>query len=114
MSWRNRKKYPKNWEELSLACRERANWCCEQCGIVQGTDRAKKRGKRFYQVTLQAAHLDRDPWNPNPRLIALCQDCHFKFDRIDNGQDARRARLRNIYRAMLCAGQLRLFIEEIQ
>jgi hypothetical protein len=29
---RNRHLYPKNWDEISRAIRDRANWRCEQCG----------------------------------------------------------------------------------
>jgi hypothetical protein len=31
-------------------------------------------------VVLEAAHLDHDPWNPNPRLAALCRSCHARYD----------------------------------
>ena len=27
-----------------------------------------------------AAHLDHDPWNPQPRLAALCPSCHARYD----------------------------------
>jgi hypothetical protein len=33
-----------------------------------------------YQVRLAAAHLDHDPWNPHPRLAALCPACHARYD----------------------------------
>lgn len=110
MSWKNRKKYPKNWEQMSLACREAANWRCEECGIAENEWRAGEQ--RIYQVKLQAAHLDHDPWNPNPRLKALCQDCHLKHDAPENGKKANRARKQNIRKAMLAAGQLEMFTEE--
>ncbi len=29
---------------------------------------------------LAAAHLDHDPWNPHPRLAALCPSCHARYD----------------------------------
>jgi hypothetical protein len=31
-------------------------------------------------VHLAAAHLDHDPWNPYPRLAALCPACHARYD----------------------------------
>jgi hypothetical protein len=33
-----------------------------------------------YTVYLAAAHLDHDPWNPAPRLAALCPSCHGRYD----------------------------------
>lgn len=104
MSWNNRKKYPKNWEELSKVCRDTANWKCEQCEIAEGEWQVGEH--RVYQVKLAAAHLDHDPWNPNPRLKALCPDCHFKHDAPENGKKALRTRRINIRNAMLKLGQL--------
>lgn len=33
----NRDRYPANWPEISYAIRLRAGWCCEQCGVRNGT-----------------------------------------------------------------------------
>lgn len=72
--------YPANWDELAWACKEAAGWCCEQCGIAHGTVVLSERTGEPYTVYLGAAHLDHDPWNPTPRLRALCPSCHGRYD----------------------------------
>ena len=72
--------YPDNWDELAWACKERARWRCEFCGIEQGTTVVSKRTGLVYPVYLAAVHLDHDPWNPTPRLAALCPSCHGRYD----------------------------------
>ena len=72
--------YPAKWEQLARACKERAGWCCEHCGIVHGVLTVSERTGVVYTVYLAAAHLDHDPWNPSPRLAALCQRCHGRYD----------------------------------
>lgn len=93
-------------------CRENADGRCEECSIAEGAWRMGEQ--RLYQVKLQAAHLDHDPWNLYPRLKALCQDCHLKHDASENGKKAHKARRQNIRQAMLAAGQLEMFSIEIQ
>jgi hypothetical protein len=78
MKWR--RLYPPNWEELAYACKEAAGWCCEHCGVAHGSERVSERTGVVYVVYLAAAHLDHDPWNPFPRLAALCQSCHMSYD----------------------------------
>ena len=77
---RNRCLYPPNWEDLAWACKEQAGWCCEHCGIVHATDVVSRRTGVVYRAYLAAAHLDHDPWNPDPRLAALCPSCHARYD----------------------------------
>ena len=72
--------YPVNWDELAWACKERAGWCCEGCGIAQGTEVVSERTGVVYDVKLAAAHLDHDPWNADARLAALCPSCHARYD----------------------------------
>ncbi len=72
--------YPANWDELAWACKERAGWCCESCGIAQGTPVVSERTGVVYDVKLAAAHLDHDPWNADARLAALCPSCHARYD----------------------------------
>lgn len=78
MKWRWA--YPANWDKLARACKERAGWCCETCGIIQGAPVVARRTGVVYHVALAAAHLDHDPWNPRPRLRALCPSCHARYD----------------------------------
>ncbi len=75
-----RELYPHNWEELARACKERAGWCCELCGIAHGMLAVSERTGVVYVVYLAAAHLDHDPWNLRPRLAALCPKCHGQYD----------------------------------
>jgi hypothetical protein len=79
MTWQ-RRKYPKQWKLLARACKEAAAWQCEHCGIAQGMERVSPYTGNCYRVTLHAAHLDHDPWNPCPRLRALCPSCHGRYD----------------------------------
>ncbi len=72
--------YPDNWDELAWECKERAGWRCEHCGIAHGAEAVSERTGVVYRVWLAAAHLDHDPWNPHPRLAALCPACHARYD----------------------------------
>lgn len=76
--------YPKNWPELAQACKDRAGWLCEHCGIAHGVDRVNRRTGVVTTVRLAAAHLDHDIWNPRPRLRCLCASCHASYDRSHN------------------------------
>ena len=77
---KNRKRYPPNWPQMARTCKEQAQWQCQHCGEVHGTERLSKRTGNPYRVALQAAHLDHDPENPDPRLAALCPSCHGRHD----------------------------------
>lgn len=74
----NKKRYPPNWDEISLAIRKEAGWCCEFCGVANSTNHPKT-GSR---VVLTVAHLDNTPENcERENLRALCQRCHLNYDR---------------------------------
>jgi hypothetical protein len=77
---KHRRLYPKDWDEMARACKDKAGWRCEHCGIAHGTRAVSKRTGVVYVVRLGAAHLDHDPWNPRPRLAALCPACHARYD----------------------------------
>ncbi len=84
MTWKS-ELYPANWDELARECKDKAGWKCEQCNVAHGTELVgRKRGNR-YKVRITAAHLDHDPENPNPRLMALCEACHLRHDRFLHG-----------------------------
>lgn len=102
------KRYPRNWKELARACKERAGWLCEQCGIAHGTERIGRTRGNFYHVRLAAAHLDHDTENPNPRLMAMCEVCHIQYDRFLHGMNARSTHYRKLREAALQSGQLEL------
>jgi len=70
--------YPPNWKEIRKRILDRANNCCEFCGIPNYA--IKDNGTK---VVLTIAHLDHDKSNHNvsdDRLKALCQGCHLKYD----------------------------------
>jgi len=74
-------RYPRNWQQLSLACKQRANWQCEVCRVTQGTERISHRTGVVYPVFLHAAHTTlHDTSNSNPTLKALCPTCHGRLD----------------------------------
>jgi len=79
MSVKYRQLYPENWEELAKECKDRAGWRCQFCGVAHGDIAISRRGEP-YTIYLAAAHLDHDPWNPRPRLAALCPSCHGRYD----------------------------------
>jgi len=72
----NKARYPKNWMQIRASILERANHCCEFCGIPNYTIR--ENGSK---VVLTIAHLDHTPENNDPsNLRALCQKCHNGYD----------------------------------
>jgi hypothetical protein len=81
---RNRKQYPRNWRELARACKERARWLCERCGVAHGTPRRSIWTGRIWPVYLQAAHVHHDKDNPVPELVAVCPTCHWRYYRKSN------------------------------
>jgi hypothetical protein len=72
--------YPANWQQLASTCKEQAGWCCEHCGLPHGTQVIDEETGVVSTVVLAASHLDHDPWNPAPRLAALCRSCHARYD----------------------------------
>ena len=74
------KKYPANWKtEIRPAILERANNCCEFCG-VQNYD-IVLRGDKNVKIVLTIAHLDHNIGNNELlNLRALCQKCHLTYD----------------------------------
>ncbi len=76
----NKHLYPANWEELARACKERAGWQCERCGIASGKERISRRGLP-YRVALMACHRDHsERQNPQAELLCLCAICHWWID----------------------------------
>lgn len=128
----DKKRYPRNWSEISRATRERAGWKCEQCGapngeyIVRGKGAAWRlleladegRHVKAVRVVLTVHHAgvpkpdgtpgDRhDKMDVRPEnLQALCQRCHLLADldiHMENRKRTLAARKRR--------GQLNLFEE---
>ena len=80
----NRKRYPKNWPEISVRIRVvRAKNQCEQ--TINGERCAALNGKPHpitgSIVVLTVAHLDHRPENcADENLKAMCQRCHLRYD----------------------------------
>jgi 5-methylcytosine-specific restriction endonuclease McrA len=73
----DRKLYPEDWEQISLAVREDAGWRCEFCVRIHGQPHPVT-GSR---VVLTVAHLDHNPQHSErSNLRALCQRCHLRYD----------------------------------
>ncbi|RKU19005.1 hypothetical protein C6501_01655 [Candidatus Poribacteria bacterium] len=60
--------YPPDWNLISLQCRKRAGWKCEECGIFLNL----KTERKF----LHAHHLRGTSHNRPEDLKALCVGCH--------------------------------------
>ena len=74
-------RYPRNWQQLARACKERAGWKCEECGVTQGAERISQRTGAVYTVFLHAAHTTlHDTSNLRPTLQSLCPTCHGRRD----------------------------------
>ena len=73
--------YPSDWKLRAAACLARAGYRCQNCGMPHGVLRVGKKSKSPYIVYLHAAHVNRDPENPQAELKALCPACHMKHDR---------------------------------
>lgn len=58
------------WRKRSIACREKANWTCQECNTNLETDRH----------LLHAHHQWGTKFNDPEDLIALCISCHAKQD----------------------------------
>ena len=101
-----RKRYPKNWKEISLKIRARSGGQCEcmgECGI----DHREIGDKEFHcfekngefartfrgKVIFTVAHLDHMPENCNPNnLKAMCQRCHLRYDRHHHAANSKKTR----------------------
>ncbi len=75
----NREFYPANWPELARACKERAGWACEHCGVKQHEIVTSRKGTPYF-IYLHAAHKNHDHDNPDPELLCLCISCHSRYD----------------------------------
>lgn len=80
----NRKRYPKNWKEISERIRfDRAGGRCE---FIIGAARCEALHGRPHPITgskvvLTVAHLDHIPENcDDENLLAGCQRCHLRYD----------------------------------
>jgi hypothetical protein len=103
-----RKRYPPTWEQLAEACKIRAGWCCEHCGVEQYALVESRKGTP-YIIYLHAAHKNHDPDNPNPELLCLCISCHARYDYKHKVREARvRLEILKHLRLLIAAGHITL------
>jgi hypothetical protein len=116
-----RRRYPADWEAISLRIRERAQGACEWCGAKAGDPIHGRPGTR---VVLTVHHLgapkpDGTPGDPHDKLdcrdenlIALCQGCHLMADLPGHIARAKLTRQRKKEQAQIAAGQLALIEDQ--
>lgn len=100
----NKKRYPKNWKEISLRIRKRSGGICEcmgECGLHRtnpGPRRCKERNGQPAlwakgKIVFTVAHLDHTPENcGDDNLKAMCQRCHLRYDSKHHQESARKTR----------------------
>jgi hypothetical protein len=85
----NRRRYPRDWPEISKMIRfGRAGGRCECMGECGGGHEGRCEARHGQpspytgsNVVLTTAHLDHEPRNCDPaNLRAMCQRCHLRYD----------------------------------
>jgi hypothetical protein len=106
----NRKRYPKNWKEISEDIRfNRAQNKCENCGAINHSfvnrftrEICLEHDENSVQIILTVGHLDHTPeHNDYSNLKAMCQKCHNTYDAPHRRQTFKKSKL---------VGQLKLAI----
>jgi len=99
---KDKKRYGPDWEDIRQCILNRAQHCCEFCGIpnyAQGwrdqrgvfhpiltLQDFKHPPYKIIKIVLTIAHLDHMPENNDfENLRALCQRCHLSYDRDSGG-----------------------------
>jgi len=101
----NKALYPRDWKQISIRIRQRANNLCEFCGAANHQPHPVTGG----MVTLTVAHLDHNPANcEDNNLKALCNACHIRYDAQHHAKNAKATRQRKKAEALNAVGQLSL------
>jgi hypothetical protein len=113
MPW-DRSKYPEDWDQLREAVLERADNCCETCGlpngrmgardtegvfwnadVIDGMDAAGRlrvfgtTQPRIFRLVLTVAHIcQHTECRDMLHLIAECQQCHLRRDKEQHQRNA--------------------------
>ena len=95
-----RARYPKNWKQISLRIRDRADGRCEcvsECGLHPWGRCVEKQGRKAFfaagKIVLTVAHLNHTPEDcRDENLKAMCQRCHLRYDRDHHAETARSTR----------------------
>ncbi|WRH66949.1 MAG: hypothetical protein RSE13_00020 [Planktothrix sp. GU0601_MAG3] len=130
----DKKRYPKNWNQIATKIKDKANWRCEKCDRPcrqPGEDRFQFEDRidatpwrdelyeEFYdeelgtvslskisRFTLTVAHLNHIPEDCQPEnLKAWCSVCHLSYDANHHAQSAKA----NRYKKREAVGQLTFF-----
>ncbi len=92
----NKKRYPPDWKEISLAIRARGGNRCEgapgiypDCRVENG----KPHPVTGSIVVLTVGHLNHTPEDNRPEnLQAMCQRCHLTYDKQHHIETAKKNR----------------------
>lgn len=72
-------RYSKDWREISIEVKEKADWKCAKCGAD-----FKEKSRRG--SCLQVHHWNRIPEdNRLENLVAVCNSCHLEYHRGRKG-----------------------------
>ena len=116
----NRKRYPKDWKEISARIRfDRAKGRCEcdgRCGHDHGGRCEAMHGMPHpvtgSKVVLTTMHLDHEPENcDEENLLAGCQKCHLSYDAEHHAKTRRATKEKERRRILDKAGQMQFEME---
>ena len=66
-------RYPKDWPAISASIRERAGWCCEECGVRNGALGGRKPNGDWCPAQPTGTNGLRTTW-PEPGTESWCTD----------------------------------------
>src|SRR5436309_12302206 len=73
--------YTPEWRLFRQERLQAANFCCEGCGVRDGTVRESAQGEP-YMVYLSIAHCNQyETWKADAETMVLYQRCHRRYDR---------------------------------
>jgi len=81
--------YHPNFFRRGPLCIKRARHTCQHCGKKRGGQYTAQTG-HMDTVVIQAAHVNHNPWNGRAVLIALCKQCHMRYDAESHTKTKRR------------------------
>ena len=89
----NIKNYPSNWKEIAKACKDKANWTCEYCGIQHVTIRLTAKGFPYKEI-MTTAHVGANKYDKMEcsDLKCLCTRCHLREDLQEHIKNRKRSR----------------------
>ena len=77
----DRKRYPRNWDQISAAAKHASGWRCQHCQqlcLRPGEKHPDLTRSEWTKVTLSTHHANFLPEDNNPEnLIVLCTPCHL-------------------------------------